>query len=191
MKRAAVFLDRDGTLVDELGFLTRADGLRLLPGAAEGVRLANEAGLATIVVTNQSGIARGLLTEQDLAEIHRRLTEELARGGARLDAILHCPHHPDEGEPPLRRACDCRKPAPGLLLEAARRYDLDLGASWIVGDGVRDLEAGRAADLAGGILVLTGKGREEWRAVPPVERARIRTAPDLPAAVRALLDQGR
>jgi D-glycero-D-manno-heptose 1,7-bisphosphate phosphatase len=156
-----------------------------VPGAADGIRLFNRAGWQTVVVTNQSGIARGLLDEHDLAEIHERLRELLAREGARLDAILHCPHHPDEGEPPLRCACACRKPAPGLLLEAARRFELDLGSSWIVGDGLRDLEAGARAGLAGAVLVLTGKGRAELAAAP--EPGSLRTAPDLPAAARLIL----
>lgn len=181
----AAFLDRDGTLVDELGFLRHARDVRLVPGAAAGVRLFNQAGWRTVVVTNQSGIARGLLDEHDLAEIHERLRELLEREGARLDAILHCPHHPDEGKPPLRRACACRKPAPGLLLEAARRFELDLASSWIVGDGLRDLEAGARAGLAGAVLVLTGKGREELDAAS--ERESLRTAPDLPAAARLIL----
>jgi D-glycero-D-manno-heptose 1,7-bisphosphate phosphatase len=181
----AVFLDRDGTLVDELGFLRRACDLRLLSGAAEGVRLFNRAGWRTVVVTNQSGIARGLLTETELEEVHARLRAELARSGARLDAILHCPHHPEEGEPPLRCACACRKPAPGMLLEAARRFALDLGASWIVGDGLRDLEAGRRAGLAGGVLVLTGKGRAELAGAR--EPGGVPTAPDLRGAARLIL----
>src|SRR5262245_12002003 len=151
----AVFLDRDGTLVDELGFLRDARDVRLLPGAAAGVRLFNRAGWRTVAVTNPSGIARGLLDEHALAEVHARLEELLAREDARLDAILHCPHHPEEGEPPLRCTCACRKPAPGLLLEAARRFALDLGASWTVGDSLRDLEAGERAGPAGGVLVLT------------------------------------
>jgi D-glycero-D-manno-heptose 1,7-bisphosphate phosphatase len=99
----AVFLDRDGTLVDELGFLRRAEDLRLLPGAAEGVRRINRAGWRAIVVTNQSGIARGLLSEADLAAVHARLAAELAHAGAHLDALLHCPHHPQEGLGALRR----------------------------------------------------------------------------------------
>jgi D-glycero-D-manno-heptose 1,7-bisphosphate phosphatase len=183
--RRAVFLDRDGTLVDELGFLAHPGDLRLLPGAAEGVRLLNRAGWRAVVVTNQSGIARGLFGEGELAAVHARLREELARAGATLDGIHHCPHHPTEGAPPLRRACDCRKPAPGLLLEAARELGLELGASWTVGDSLRDLEAGERAGLAGGILVLTGKGPEELARHAHPES--VRTAPDLPAAVRAIL----
>lgn len=181
----AVFLDRDGTLVDELGFLARPEDLRLLPGAAEGVRLLNRAGWRAVVVTNQSGIARGLFGERELAAVHARLEAELARAGARLDGIFHCPHHPAEGTPPLRQVCTCRKPEPGLLLTAARELELDLGASWMVGDSLRDLEAGARAGLAGAILVLTGKGAAELaRHARPQT---VSTAPDLPSAVRAIL----
>jgi D-glycero-D-manno-heptose 1,7-bisphosphate phosphatase len=183
----AVFLDRDGTLVDELGFLRRPEDLRLLPRAAEGVRAFNAAGWRTIVVTNQSGLARGLFTADDLAAVHARLEAALAEEGARLDAILHCPHHPEEGAPPLRAACECRKPAPGLLLEAARRFGLELGACWIVGDSRRDIEAGRRAGLAGELLVLTGKGKEEHALLTDAERDLVRVAPDLLAAAHAIL----
>jgi D-glycero-D-manno-heptose 1,7-bisphosphate phosphatase len=183
--RRAVFLDRDGTLLDELGFLARPEDLVLLPGAAEGVRQLNAAGLCAVVITNQSGIARGLFGEAELAAVHARLESELARAGAHLDAILHCPHHPEEGRGELRRACTCRKPAPGLLHAAAERLGLALEASWIVGDSLRDLEAGRRAGLAGGVLVLTGKGAEERTRLEPGARELV--AADLPAAVRAIL----
>jgi D-glycero-D-manno-heptose 1,7-bisphosphate phosphatase len=183
----AVFLDRDGTLVDELGFLRRPEDLRLLPRAAEGVRAFNAAGWRVIVVTNQSGLARGLFTPDDLAAVHARLEAALAEEGARLDAILHCPHHPEEGVPPLRAACECRKPAPGLLLEAASRFGLELGACWIVGDSRRDLEAGRRAGLGGELLVLTGKGKDELALLTDAERDLVRVAPDLLAAAHAIL----
>lgn len=195
----AVFLDRDGTLVDELGYLARPEDLRLLPGAAEGVRRLNEAGWRAVVVTNQSGIARGLFGARELDLVHARLARELAREGAHLDGIYSCPHHPEHGPAPLRQVCACRKPAPGLLLTAARELGLELAASWIVGDSWRDLEAGARAGLAGGILVLTGKGREEHAQLAP--GTAVRTAADLPAAVQAILaaradsvgsvDQGR
>jgi len=183
----AVFLDRDGTLVDELGFLREAAELRLLPGAAEGVRLFNEAGWRTVVVTNQSGIARGLLDEDDLRAVHARLAQELAREGAHLDLLLHCPHHPSAGRGALVQSCACRKPEPGMLLDAARRLALDLARCWLVGDSARDLEAGRRAELAGEVLVLTGKGPDELAALAPAARARVLTAPDLPAAARLIL----
>lgn len=184
MKRA-VFLDRDGTLLDELGFLRRPEDLRLLPGAAEGVRLINQAGWSAVLVTNQSGIARGLFGEPELAAVHARLRAELAAHGAHLDGLFHCPHHPDEGVGALRRSCTCRKPAPGMLLEAAERLGLALAASWTVGDSQRDLEAGRRAGLAGGVLVLTGKGQAELALFPADDMPL--TAPDLPAAVGRIL----
>ncbi len=155
---AAVFLDRDGTLIDELGYLADPDALRLFPGAADAVAAWNRAGLPVVLVTNQSGVARGLLDEASLARVHARLAGLLGRSGARLDLILHCPHHPTEGEPPFRRACSCRKPEPGMLLEAAERLGIDLGASWLVGDAERDLEAGRRAGVRRLLLVATGKG---------------------------------
>ncbi|MEQ1894981.1 MAG: HAD family hydrolase [Planctomycetota bacterium] len=185
--RPAVFLDRDGTLVDELGFLARAEDLRLLPGAAAAVGRLNERGLAVIVVTNQSGIARGLFGERELAEVHARLGQELARAGARLDDVLYCPHHPSEGAPPWRRHCECRKPAPGLVLEAARRHELGLAESWMIGDSLRDLECGARAGLAGSILVRTGKGAEELQGLSASERARTLVADDVGAAVELLL----
>ncbi len=189
MGRAAVFLDRDGTLVDELGFLADPERLRLLPDAAAGVRLLNEAGLAVVVVTNQSGLARGLFGPPELEAVHGRLEQELARGGARLDGILACPHHPTEGAPPLRARCSCRKPEPGLLVEAARRFGLELADSWMVGDDARDLEAGRRAGVRASVLVLTGKGRETLQGMDENERSAIRVAGDLLAAARLVLQE--
>jgi len=188
--KRAVFLDRDGTLVDELGFLARADDLRLLPRAAEAVRRINAAGLLAIVVTNQSGIARGLFGERELAAVHARLAAELALGAARLDDVLHCPHHPSEGVAPLRVRCDCRKPAPGLLHEAARRHGLELAGCWMIGDSLRDLECGARAGLAGSVLVRTGKGQDELAALAASERARTLVAADVLAAVELVLAGG-
>lgn len=185
-QRPAVFLDRDGVLVDELGFLLDPELLRLYPGVPAAVRALNLRGLAAVVVTNQSAVARGLIDEPQLALIHGRLGELLAQGGAHLEGIFHCPHHPDHGEEPFRRVCDCRKPAPGLLLRAARLLDLDLGASWIVGDSARDLEAGAAAGVRG-ILVATGKGTREHARLLAAGRAPQVFVPDLGAAVAHIL----
>lgn len=165
MSRAAVFLDRDGTLNRELDYLGDPERLELLPGVLSALARLAAAGLALVVVTNQSGIARGFFDERDLAAVNARLERELAAAGIRLDGIECCPHHPDHG-PAGGTACDCRKPAPGMLLRAARRLDLDLERSWTVGDSLRDLEAGRAAGTRA-VLVRTGKGREQERLAPP------------------------
>jgi D-glycero-D-manno-heptose 1,7-bisphosphate phosphatase len=183
----AVFLDRDGTLLDELGFLARPEELRLLPGVAAAVRRLSDAGFRVVVVTNQSGIARGLFSADDLARVHERLERELAQEDARLDLILHCPHHPEHGEPPLRARCACRKPEPGLFFEAARRLSLDLERSWVVGDSARDLEAGRRAGVPGRVLVATGKGRATLAQLIPDQREGLVFARDLPEAVEEIL----
>jgi D-glycero-D-manno-heptose 1,7-bisphosphate phosphatase len=173
--RPAVFLDRDGTLIEDRHYLRDPDQVRLLSGAADAVRRLNAAAIPAVVVTNQSGIARGLLTEADYSATARRLDELLAAAGARLDGDYHCPHLPDVTGP-----CDCRKPGPLLYQRAARDLDLDLAASWWVGDRERDLGA---ADRFGGraILVLTGAGLDEMRQPRDV-------APDLLTAVAHILD---
>ena len=157
MGRPAVFLDRDGTIVREVEYLRSPKELRLLPRAGAAIRRLNEAGFAVVVVTNQSGIARGLLTEDDLEEIHTVLRRRLARRGARVDAISWCPHHPEAVLPEYRRRCRCRKPSPGMLVQAGRELDLDLARSYAVGDSERDVEAGRRAGCRT-VLVRTGYG---------------------------------
>jgi D-glycero-D-manno-heptose 1,7-bisphosphate phosphatase len=176
--RPAVFLDRDGTLIEDLHYLRDPDQVHLLPGAADAIRRLNAAAMPAVVVTNQSGIARGLVTEADYAATVRRLDELLAAAGARLDGHYHCPHLPEVTGP-----CDCRKPGPLLYQRAARDLDLDLSASWWVGDRERDLGA---ADRFGGraILVLTGAGLDESRQPRDVPRT---VATDLPAAVARIL----
>ncbi|HEY3243386.1 MAG TPA: HAD family hydrolase [Phycisphaerae bacterium] len=143
----AVFLDRDNTLVEDPGFIDHPDKVRLMPGAAAAIRRLNEAGYHVVVVTNQSGIARGLFSEARLCEIHAHLRSVLAADGARLDAIYYCPYL-DSEEAVVEaycRASELRKPAPGMLLKAAQELDLDLDRSWMIGDGARDIEAGRRA----------------------------------------------
>jgi D-glycero-D-manno-heptose 1,7-bisphosphate phosphatase len=159
MGRPAVFLDRDGTIVREVEYLRSPRQLRLLPRAGEAIRLLNRAGFAVVVTTNQSGIGRGLLTEEELEDIHAVLRSRLARRGARIDGIYFCPHHPEAARPEYRRRCRCRKPAPGMLLRAARELDLDLGRCFAIGDSARDIEAGRRAGCRA-VLVRTGYGAE-------------------------------
>ncbi|HEU0071998.1 MAG TPA: D-glycero-beta-D-manno-heptose 1,7-bisphosphate 7-phosphatase [Alphaproteobacteria bacterium] len=156
--RPAVFLDRDGTIVEDVDYLTRPDQLRLIPGAAAAIRGINQMGYAAVIVTNQSAVARGMLSESALAEVHVRLREMLAAAGAHIDGIYHCPHLPDGQIAQYARQCDCRKPAPGMLLQAARDLGIDLPASIMIGDSLRDLEAGKAAGCRQSILVKTGQG---------------------------------
>jgi len=143
--RPAVFLDRDGTLVEEVPYLHDPGRVVLLGGVAALGRLTG-AGYALVVVTNQAGVARGLYDEAAVAAVHRRLAELLAGAGVRLDAVLHCPHHPDGTVPGYAGACRCRKPGPGMLEAAAERLGLDLGASWLVGNHPADMGAALAAD---------------------------------------------
>lgn len=143
--RAAVFLDRDGVLVHDPGYLRAPDQLRLLPGVAGALRSLRSAGWLVVVVTNQSGVARGFFSEAQLGEINARLRELLAADGAGFDALYYCPHHLEGIVERYRAACECRKPKPGLLLVAGRELNLDLAASWMVGDQFSDVGAGKAA----------------------------------------------
>jgi D-glycero-D-manno-heptose 1,7-bisphosphate phosphatase len=187
VSRPAVFLDRDGTIVREADYLRSPERLRLLPRAAEAIRRLNDSGFAVVVATNQSGIARGLLTEDDLAQVHKVLAERLAKRGARLDAIYFCPHHPTAGAGRYRRECSCRKPAPGMLLRAAQELDLDLSRCIAVGDSQRDLIAGREVGCRT-VLVRTGYGRDaEAEASAPLPCDHV--ADDLAAAVQWILEQ--
>lgn len=158
--RAGLFLDRDGTINTEVDFLRSPDELRLLPGAARAIREANEARWPVVVMTNQSGVARGFLSEQDLERVHDRLRSLLADEGARVDAIEYCPHHPSAGRPPYNVECDCRKPATGMLTRAAERLGIDLASSFVVGDRCVDMQAGQSAGCRT-VLVLTGYGATE------------------------------
>ncbi len=150
----AVFLDRDGVIVEEVHFLRSPEHLRLIPGSAEAIARLKGAGFKVLVASNQSGVARGYLTLRTLARIHRILKAILLKRGARLDAIYYCPHHPRAGR---RARCDCRKPRTGMLERAARRFGLDLKSCYLVGDTRRDVRAARNAGCRA-ILVRTGKG---------------------------------
>lgn len=158
MKRA-VFIDRDGTINVEKEYLYRAEEFEFIPGAAAAIRLLNEAGFLVVVVTNQSGVARGYYTEEDVHLLHRHISSLLDQAGSRVDAWYYCPHHPD-GRGSYALPCRCRKPHPGMLREAALRFDIDLESSIMIGDKLIDIEAGRAAGCRT-ILVRTGYGREE------------------------------
>lgn len=164
MKRA-VFLDRDGTINEEKDYLHRIEDFVFIPGAVEALRRLHHAGFFLVVVTNQSGVARGYFDLSAVERLHRHLEEELARAGARIDAFYLCPHHPEEGVGDYRIDCDCRKGRPGMLLQAARDHDIDLSSSFMIGDKLSDIEAGKAAGCRS-LLVLTGYGNVEEAAVP-------------------------
>jgi D-glycero-D-manno-heptose 1,7-bisphosphate phosphatase len=155
--RIAAFLDRDGTLNEEVNFVRTPEELEMLPGAAVSVRALNNRGIVVCIISNQSGIARGFFTEEDLVPIHTKLERELDRAGAWIDRIYYCPHHPTEGQPPYNVVCTCRKPGTGMLQQAALEFGLDLQRSFVVGDRIVDIQAGRAAG-ATTILVMTGYG---------------------------------
>lgn len=184
--RPAVFLDRDGTLIEERDYLARVEQLALVPGAAAALRALHAAGFALVVVTNQSGIARGLFDEETLAAIHAELARQLAVEGVALDGIYVCPHHPNVGLPPYRSSCDCRKPRPGLIRRAIDELGLALEGSFVVGDSARDLEAGAALGIPG-VLVRTGKGRDEERRLAAAGTPCQLVDDDLPQAARRML----
>ena len=156
---AAVFFDRDGTLIEEVNYLSAEDQISLAPGAAEAVRRVNEAGLLAVVVTNQSAVARGFLTENRLLQIHNCLSDLLAENGAHLDAFYYCPHHPEAPEPRYAERCGCRKPEPGMMIEAARQLHIQLSRSYLIGDSARDVEAGHRAGCLSVLVETCGTSR--------------------------------
>jgi D-glycero-D-manno-heptose 1,7-bisphosphate phosphatase len=160
-KQSAIFLDRDGTINKYVGFLRNIDEFELLPGAAEAIKLINQSGYLAIVVTNQPVIARGEVSWEELHEIHRKMQTLLGKEGAYLDGIYICPHHPDKGfngeRPEYKFDCDCRKPKPGLLLQAAQDFNIDLSQSIMIGDSERDVEAGKNAGCKESYLIGTNE----------------------------------
>ena len=161
MKRPAVFIDRDGTISEEVGYINHPSRFRVFPYSAEAIRILNEAGWLAILITNQAGVARGYFSEDVIHKVHDQLTRDLQNHSARLDAIYYCAHHPSVGEPPYRSDCDCRKPKTGLIEQAAKDFEIDLAASWMAGDRYSDVELARNAGLRSA-FVLSGYGRGEW-----------------------------
>lgn len=181
--RRAVFLDRDGTVNVEKDYLYRFEDLEFVPGAEEAIRRLNESGYFVVVVTNQSGVARGYYTEEDVENLHNQIAGRLAASGARVDAWYYCPHHP-AGKGSYSLPCQCRKPLPGMLLEAAARYDINLAESVMIGDKRIDVEAAIAAGCRP-ILVRSGYGRAEQALIPKG----VEVYDDLPSAVLSLTGQ--
>ena len=194
--KPAVFLDRDGTIIREYGHFWEPSKIQLIPGAAGAVLRLKAAGFLAVLATNQSAIARGAFTENQFWVGQRRLEGLLAEGGAKLDAVYFCPHHPTEGEPPYRGPCECRKPKPGMLLQGARECAIDLARSYMVGDSAVDVGAGIAAGVRTIRVETTyGIGISAARLSELVESqghdgpAPDHKAPDLDAASRWILKQ--
>lgn len=166
MQTRAVFLDRDGTLIEEAGYPNHLSMIRLFPYTVDAVRQLNLAGFKVIVLTNQAGIARGVVPEPFVAEAHAYLSQRFAAGGAAVDAYYYCPHHPDGVIAGLNVECECRKPKPGMWLRAAADLGLDLSQSFSVGDRWRDVRPARAAGTRS-VMVRTGYGRSEEHTPPP------------------------
>ena len=170
MKRRAVFLDRDGTMIEEVGYLDREEDVKWYPWTIDAIRLLNRAGYLVCVVTNQGGIGLGHFDEAFVTKLHETLDAQLRESGAVVDGWFLCPHHPQAVVPGLTGTCECRKPGRGMIDAACARWDIDLAHSWVVGD--RDVDVLMAAGVgAKGVLVRTGYGDVEWRrkahAFPP------------------------
>ena len=183
----AIFIDRDGTLNEDTGYIATPEELILYPWTAEAVRLINNSGFKAIVITNQSGVARGMYSERALGRIHSKMIEQLAREHARIDAVYFCPHHPEVGDARYRIACECRKPRTGMLDAASREHNIDLARSFVIGDKASDIKLAESAG-ARAALVMTGYGRQtlahpdRWPCKPAF------IAENLLEAVRQILD---
>lgn len=169
MSRPAIFIDRDGTINVNVHHLHRVEDLTLIPGAGKAIAQLNRANYAVIIITNQSAIARGLLTEKGLSDIHTALKRILVTENATIDGIYHCPHHPEYGDKVI---CKCRKPKPGMLQQAARDHDLDLSQSFMIGDSLSDLQAGWHAGCSSA-LVRTGYGEDVLTSIDETTRNHI------------------
>ncbi len=170
--RPAVFLDRDGTINQEVEYLDNLGDLKLIKGSAQGIGMLNRAGFPVIVITNQSGVARGFFPEEFVNHVHAALSRMLRQEGARVEGWYFCPHHPEAGNPPYRRLCSCRKPGTAMVKKAAGDLDIDLGMSWLVGDSFSDLQTAWNAGMKS-ILVLTGHGRRTVASLGLRDRERI------------------
>jgi len=158
-KNRVVFLDRDGTICEEVGYLGSVEQMKLIPRSGEAVRLLNQKGYKVVVITNQAGVARGFFPESALEGLHAEMIRQLREKGAHLDGIYYCPHHPSDGLPPYRQECNCRKPATGLLERAVADLNLDLLSGYMIGDHFSDVECGQRFG-AETVLLLTGHGQE-------------------------------
>lgn len=166
--RPAVFLDRDGTVNEQMGYINHLSRFHLLPEAGKAIKLLNDHGVPVIIVSNQSGLARGYFPVELLDAVHKKMDDLLAEQGANIDGLYYCPHHPEAKEEILRQACNCRKPKIGMLQQAAEELNLDLTRSFMVGDRWSDIKCAHAAGC-GSVLVLTGYGRGDYEYIGPAQ----------------------
>lgn len=159
-KNAAVFLDRDGTINEEVGYLGDLEKLNIYPNSFKAIRLINKSGMKAVVITNQAGVAKGYFSEDFVNFIHSRINETLQKKGAHIDRFYYCPHHPTEGKGDYLKSCDCRKPKTGMLIKASEELGIDLSRSYMVGDTKKDIELANNGKVKG-ILVRTGYGEKE------------------------------
>ncbi|GAG85104.1 unnamed protein product [marine sediment metagenome] len=172
MMNAAVFLDRDGTINEEMGYINHPGRFIIFPFVVESIRIFNRLGLKVVVVTNQSGVARGYFEESLVLELHQKMISELAANQAQIDAIYYCPHHPKEGTGRYKIDCECRKPKPGMIQKAVKEHDINLHSSYMIGDRYKDVVFAKNLEIKSG-FVLTGYGRgeytyqkEQWKIIP-------------------------
>ncbi len=185
--KKAIFMDRDGTISDEVGYVNHISRFRLMERTADGVKLINDSDFLAVVITNQAGVARGYFKEELITRVHEKMEALLKGKGAYMDGIYYCPHHPDVGEAPYKKDCDCRKPKTGMLLQAKNDLDIDLTRSFVIGDKISDVALAHKVG-AKGVLVLTGYGIGEFEELEGSQTNPDYVAKDLYDAVRWILD---
>jgi D-glycero-D-manno-heptose 1,7-bisphosphate phosphatase len=183
----AVFLDRDGTIIEDTGYVSTPQDVRFLPGSIAAIKELNQAGYKVIVITNQSGVARGFFSESMLQTIDKSIQKAVLSGGGHIDAFYYCPHHADHGFYPYRQECGCRKPSPGLIKKAAHDHQVALDQSFMIGDHSGDVTAGQQAGVRT-VFVTTGHGAEEQK---KLKKQPDRIAADLAGAVNWLLKEAK
>lgn len=184
----AIFLDRDGTLIEDAGYLSDPAGIKFLPGSLEALKMFREAGLKVALISNQSGVARGFFEEETVLAIQEEIAVRASEAGAFIDAMYFCPHHPEGKIGRYRRSCACRKPEPGMILEAARDLGVDLARSFLLGDKVSDMEAAKRAGCRA-VLVCSGEGRETLEILKTRGEFPELVADDLMEAARLILEE--
>jgi D-glycero-D-manno-heptose 1,7-bisphosphate phosphatase len=186
-RRPAVFLDRDGTIIADAEYLSRPSRIKLFSKTPGALKLLRKSGFYLFVVSNQSGVARGYFRESMVRKVHQKLQQMLKARGARIDAFFYCPHYPGGSVKAFAKVCDCRKPAIGMIKQAARKYPIDLKRSYVVGDKMDDLLLAQKAKLAGGILVRTGNGRMSEKKLKATPLPKTSVVSDILGAARWIL----